>query len=74
MIESEHWKDDLLKFSKKLNNQKFRQFRWLHFNEKQIVNCEKQIVICFFIVRKLFESHKVSQKSLSYKVNIYLNK
>ena len=36
-----------------------------------MVNFEKEIIISFFLIRKLFEAHKVSSKSSSYKAEVY---
>lgn len=56
MIESIYWKKDLIEFSKSLCNQKPIK-RW---SEKAQVNFEKEIILKFFLVRKLMESNTIS--------------
>lgn len=67
MIESRYWKKDLLKHAKRLSPVKSPP-RW---SEKLIVNFEKELIISFFMVRKLFETHKVSSKSKKYQARIF---
>jgi len=67
MIESRYWKEDLISHAKLLNSVK-RPSRW---TEKAAVNFEKELVISFLIVRKLFETHKVSSKSKKYQASIF---
>ena len=43
----------------------------LRWSEKLVVNFEKELIISFFCIRKLFETHKVSNKSRTYKVEVY---
>ena len=70
MIESCYWKEDLLKHAKALRHVK-NPPRW---SEKMVVNFEKNLIISFFLIRKLFETNKVSQKSLKYKAEIFCYK
>ena len=56
MIESKYWKKDLLELSKLLKKQAPIK-RW---SEKLQVNFEKEIIMKFFLVRKLAETHKIS--------------
>jgi hypothetical protein len=67
MIESKYWKEDLISHAKRLNPVK-KPRRW---TEKAAVNFEKQLVISFLIVRKLFETHKVSSKSQEHQALIF---
>ena len=67
MIESCYWKDDLLLYAKRLRKND-KPKRW---SEKQAVLFEKELMISFFCVRKLFEAHKVSSQSRQYKAEIY---
>jgi hypothetical protein len=67
MIESYYWKEDLLNHAKRLAPIK-NPPRW---SEKLVVNVEKEIIISFFCIRKLFETHKVSSKSKNYKVPVH---
>ncbi len=62
MIESRYWKKELLDFAKSLKNQKEIK-RW---SEKAQVLFEKEIILHFFIIRKLTETKKISD-SLSQK-------
>lgn len=67
MIESCYWKEDLLNHAKRLKPVKNPR-RW---SERLVVNFEKEIIISFFCIRKLFETHKVSNKSREYKAEVY---
>lgn len=70
MIESFYWKKDLLEHVRLLQPIK-KPPKW---SEKLVVNFEKKLIISFFIIRKLFEANKVSQKSRNYKGNIFYYK
>lgn len=67
MIESRFWKEDLLTYAKKFSPVE-NPPRW---TEKLHVNFEKEVTIAFFMVRKLFETHKVSSISRNLRVDIY---
>ena len=67
MIESYYWKEDLLNHAKRLKPVKDPS-RW---SERLVVNLEKEIIISFFCVRKLFETHRVSNKSREYKAQVF---
>lgn len=67
MIESCYWKDDLLKYARQLRKSD-KPKRW---TEKQAVMFEKELMIAFFCIRKLFEAHKVSSLSRKHKAKIY---
>ncbi len=67
MIESCYWKEDLLNHAKRLRPIK-KPSRW---TERLVVNFEKEIIISFFCIRKLFETHKVSSKYREYKAQVY---
>ncbi len=67
MIESRYWKEDLLNYAKRLKPVKKPQ-RW---SEKHVVNFEKEIIISFFYIRKLFETHKVTNRSRAYKAEVF---
>ena len=67
MIESCYWKEDLLNHAKRLKPVK-NPSRW---SERLVDNFEKEIIISFFCIRKLFEAHKVSNKSREYKAEVY---
>ena len=56
MIESKYWKEDLITFSKYLKK-KTHFTRW---SEKSQVNFEKQVVLHFFLIRKLIETNKIT--------------
>jgi hypothetical protein len=56
--ESYYWKEDLKRFRKKIL-QRTKQKRWI---EASNANAEKEIMISAFIIRKLFESKKLSNK------------
>lgn len=67
MIESCYWKEDLLSHAKRLRPIT-KPKRW---REKLMVNFEKELIISFFLIRKLFETHKVSNKSREYRASVY---
>jgi len=67
MIESRYWKKDILEHAKALK-QSNKSKKW---TEKSQVNLEKEIIISFFMIRKLLESHKLSKKSKKYSSKIY---
>lgn len=67
MIESCYWKEDLLLHAKRLKAVKTPK-RW---SEKLVVNFEKELIISFFCIRKLIETHKVSEKSRKYRASVF---
>ena len=67
MIESYYWKEDFLIMAKKLNPVK-KPPRW---SEKLQVNFEKEIIISFFMIRKLVESRKFSKAITELEVVVY---
>lgn len=69
MIESYYWKQDLLKFAKLFKPVK-NPSRW---SEKLQVNFEKEVIISFFIIRKLAECSKLSPITLKHKAKIHRN-
>ena len=67
MIESRYWKEDLLKYAKLFKPKKTPS----RLTEKAQVNLEKDVIIAFFMVRKLMESTKLSSKTTEYKATLY---
>ena len=67
MFESKYWKEDLLAHAKRLKPVKKPQ-RW---TERRVNNFEKEIIISFFCIRKLFETNKVSSKTKKYKAEVF---
>jgi hypothetical protein len=67
MIESVYWKEDLLKYAEQFKPV-LKPPKW---SERLQVNFEKDVIISFFMVRKLIESNKLSSKLTEYKVKIY---
>jgi hypothetical protein len=67
MIESYYWKEDLLKLAKRLRPIK-RPPRW---TERLQVNFEKEVIISFFMIRKLIESTKLSSKTTKLNAPIF---
>jgi hypothetical protein len=67
MIESCYWKDDLLAYAKSFRP-KTKPPRW---SEKLQVNFEKDVIIAFFMIRKLIESNKQSSKTKKYKAKVF---
>jgi hypothetical protein len=70
MIESQYWKEDLLKHARKFRKKK-KPARW---SERLQVEFEKEVILCFFMVRKLVESHKFSPEVLEYSASIFQSK
>lgn len=66
MIESKYWKIDLLSHSHKLK-EKNSVKRW---SAKAQVKFEKEIIVSFFIIRKLIESHKISKATRDTKLQL----
>lgn len=66
MIESRYWKEDILKHAKNLKPVK-KPTRW---SERAQVNFEKEIIVSFFMIRKLIETHKVSSKTKNHKLQV----
>ena len=56
MIESKYWKKDLINLAKNLEKEKVIK-KW---TEKKQVHFEKEIILNFFIIRKLIETKKIS--------------
>ncbi len=67
MIESCYWKEDLLIHAKRLRPVK-KPKRW---SERIVINFEKELIVSFFCIRKLFETHKVSTKSQEYRASVF---
>jgi hypothetical protein len=67
MFESKYWKEDLLAHAKRLNPVK-KPPRW---TERRVNNFEKETIISFFCIRKLFETNKVSSKTKKYKAEVF---
>jgi len=57
IIESRYWKKELLKIADKLSKRLIYRKRW---SEAQFGTFEKEIMIGFYIVRKLIEAKKIS--------------
>lgn len=66
MIESRYYRKDLKKLVKKLTIKKNPK-KW---SEKRMVVMEKRIVLCFYIIRKLIENDKVTNKTKSHVLTI----
>jgi len=66
MIESRFWKDDLLRYAKQFRPVAMPS-RW---SEKLVVNFEKDVVLAFFMVRKLWESGKFSSETKLHKLKV----
>jgi len=64
IYESVYWKKDLLKLSRKLTKRK-RSGIW---DEADHADFEKEIMIGFYIVRKLSEAQKLSNETISTKL------
>lgn len=64
IFESYYWKRDLLKLSRKLTKRKAA----IIWNEPDYGEFEKEIMVGFYIIRKLCESYKLSNAIISTKV------
>lgn len=67
MIESQYWKEDLLKYYKQFYPKEYPP-RW---SEKRQVIFEKKVTLAFFIIRKLMESKKFSSRTVNYTASIF---
>lgn len=67
MIESRYWKKDLLLYAKRFKPVA-KPPRW---SNKSQVNFEKEIIVAFFMIRKLIETYKVSSKTTKYRSEIF---
>lgn len=67
MIESRYWKEDLLDHAKRLKPVK-KPKRW---SERRVVKFEKELILSFFSIRKLFETYKVSSKSRNHRTTVF---
>lgn len=64
---NQYWKEDLIKLSKKLKSKR----KIYYFSEKKHVNLEKQIILSFFIIRKLMElKSKLTRNIYKYKTQV----
>src|SRR3990172_524460 len=70
MIESCYWKEELLLHAKRLAPTT-KPPRW---TERLAVRFEREIIISFFCIRKLFDNHKVSSASRNHKATVYVSK
>ena len=67
MIESRYWKEELARIAKTLKP--FRKPpRW---SERACCIVERDIMIGFFIVRRLIELHKVSSQTRDFNIKVY---
>lgn len=66
MIESYYWKQDILKYAKSFKPIK-KPPRW---SERRQVIFEKEVIIAFFMIRKLSECFKLSSKTLQHMATI----
>lgn len=67
MIESRYWKEDLLGYAKKFTPTN-KPPRW---SEKLAVNFEKDVIMACFMIRKLYESKKLSSLTEKHKVQVF---
>lgn len=70
MIESKYWKHDLLVYAKNFSPVKNPP----RYSEKLHVNFEKDVLISFFMIRKLSECYKLSSRTLEKRYKIYASK
>jgi hypothetical protein len=70
MIESCYWREDLLQYAKEFSPKK-NPPRW---SERLQVNFEKKVILAFFMIRKLSESHKLSPRTNKRKVKVFRSK
>lgn len=67
MIESRYWKDDLIRYAKSFQPVA-NPPRW---SEKQLITFEKEVVLAFFMVRKLWECGKFSSTTKKQRMKIF---
>jgi hypothetical protein len=67
MIESCYWKEELVRIAKTLRAVK-KPARW---TERAHCVVERDLMIGFFIIRRLIELHKVSSKTRNYSMTVF---
>lgn len=67
MIESVYWKESLHSIAQSLKPVKNPP----RFSERRLCTVERDIMIGFFIVRKLIETHKLGSKSRDLNMNVF---
>jgi hypothetical protein len=70
VVESFFWKEILLQNEKALKPLK-NPPRW---SERRARILERDLSVCFFIVRRLIELHKISKKTLNHKIKVFAYK
>jgi hypothetical protein len=63
--ESQYWKDELLAIARRLNRR-----RWTTAGELMLVRTEQDVMIGFYIVRKLIEAKKITNELAERSVDI----
>ena len=66
IAESYYWRNELLKRAESLKKNKYFNRRWI---DSQYGNLEKNVMIGFYIIRKLIESQKLTNKLVSTNLN-----
>ena len=67
MIESRYWKEELARIAKTLKPVR-KPPRW---SERAVCVVERDLMIGFFIIRRLIELHKVSSLTRDFKMKVY---
>ena len=67
MIESRYWKEELTRIAKTLRPLR-KPPRW---SERTVCVLERDIMIGFFIIRRLIELNKVSSRTRDFKMEVY---
>lgn len=70
MWESCYWKEDLIAHAKNLSPVSVPP-RW---SDRLAAKFEKDIIVSFFCIRKLFDEHKLSSVSKNHKATVYSSK
>ena len=67
MIESRYWKESLHEIAKSLKPKKNPP----RFSERQLCILERDLMIGFFIIRKLIETHKLGPDTIDFKMDVF---
>ena len=67
MIESSYWKEELVRIAKSIRRVK-TPIRW---SERVHCTVERDLMIGFFIVRRMIELHKVSSKTRDFSMTVF---
>lgn len=66
-MESQYWKEFLASTAEELSWEKTPK----RLTERRLEIMERDVILCFFIIRRLIELHRVSRKTIDFEFEIY---